>query len=368
MKNPFRWMTHSIFLFLILTSLFCQKQSTDWKGTIAEEDGVIVVKNPKEPVYGQEIFALEEELSIGMDGESFILSMIRDIAVDDDGRIYVLDYKEGNVKIFNKSGEYLHSIGKKGEGPQELAGPIFLWITSLGEVMIEDIGNKAIKLYSFEGELKHSISTAKIPYFGRTAIDSENNIVGMNTVMDPEDPKVEVKKYDFELNLISTIATGPGPNPRKFNPFGGVPWYQVDNDDNIVYSFTENYEIQIINPEGELVRKIIKDYDPVEITEEEKERELKVVRPDFIDIPKFHSAFNRYRLGDDGKIYVQTWKKSEDGSITYYDVFDPEGRFVVEIPLSCDARIWKKGKLYAIEEDEEGFQVVKRYKVNWSIK
>jgi hypothetical protein len=29
-------------------------------------------------------------------------------------------------------------------------------------------------------------------------------------------------------------------------------------------------------------------------------------------------------------------------------------------------RVWKKKKLYTIEEDEEGFQVVKRYKVKWS--
>ena len=28
-------------------------------------------------------------------------------------------------------------------------------------------------------------------------------------------------------------------------------------------------------------------------------------------------------------------------------------------------QVWKKQKLYTIEEDEEGYQVVKRYKVNW---
>ncbi len=30
-------------------------------------------------------------------------------------------------------------------------------------------------------------------------------------------------------------------------------------------------------------------------------------------------------------------------------------------------QVWKKGKLYTIERDEEGYQYVKRYKVNWNI-
>jgi hypothetical protein len=29
--------------------------------------------------------------------------------------------------------------------------------------------------------------------------------------------------------------------------------------------------------------------------------------------------------------------------------------------------LFKKGKLYTIEEDEEGYRVVKRYKVKWNL-
>lgn len=37
-----------------------------------------------------------------------------------------------------------------------------------------------------------------------------------------------------------------------------------------------------------------------------------------------------------------------------------DGVTVVKNPIVC-----KKNRLYAIEEDEEGYQVVKRYKVTW---
>jgi hypothetical protein len=40
-------------------------QKSEWKGTIDEENGVIVVKNPKEPMYGEDAFRIKEDLSIG---------------------------------------------------------------------------------------------------------------------------------------------------------------------------------------------------------------------------------------------------------------------------------------------------------------
>ena len=55
-----------IICFFILVS--CNQKKTDWKGTIEKIDGVAVVNNPKEPMYGEESFVLEEELSIGEEG------------------------------------------------------------------------------------------------------------------------------------------------------------------------------------------------------------------------------------------------------------------------------------------------------------
>jgi hypothetical protein len=37
----------------------------------------------------------------------------------------------------------------------------------------------------------------------------------------------------------------------------------------------------------------------------------------------------------------------------------------VKIPLKTRPYVLKKRKLYTIEEDEEGYQIVKRYKVTW---
>ena len=57
-------------IFLLTLLIFpivikCQKQQVEWKGTIEEVDDIIVMKNPKEPIYTEDVLILEEELSIG---------------------------------------------------------------------------------------------------------------------------------------------------------------------------------------------------------------------------------------------------------------------------------------------------------------
>jgi hypothetical protein len=46
-------------------------------------------------------------------------------------------------------------------------------------------------------------------------------------------------------------------------------------------------------------------------------------------------------------------------------VFDSEGKYIARISLKSRPIVWKNNKLFTIEEDGDGFQFVKRYKVTW---
>lgn len=50
--------------FLIMT-LSCSQQKTEWKGTIQADDGLTIVKNPKESLYGEDVITSEEDLTLG---------------------------------------------------------------------------------------------------------------------------------------------------------------------------------------------------------------------------------------------------------------------------------------------------------------
>ena len=68
-----------------------------------EEDGVKVVKNPGKHLYVEITFNLEEDLSIGREeDENYMFYRAYGIAVDKQGNIYVVDYGNDHIQVYNK--------------------------------------------------------------------------------------------------------------------------------------------------------------------------------------------------------------------------------------------------------------------------
>lgn len=354
----------------IFLNLAYQKQPTKWQGTITEEDGVIVVKNPKEPMYGKNVISLEEELSIGGSGSNkqFRYPHFWFLEVDDKGRIYVLDTDEHLVKIFDCSGEFITKIGDGTQDKVGLESPRYIELTPNNEIVIVNDGDHSLKYLSLEGELIKSLSTIKFPSVMRVQIDSQDNIYAMVFNRDPENPLINLVKLDPNLNIATNIASCPFHSPKKaFNPFLPVFCWRIDRGNNIFYGYPDEYELKVFNSRGKLQKRIIKDYDPVEITEEEIDEVTGHSAPWVkLNIPVYHSAYFGFTLDEKDRIWIHTPEKTDDGKHSFYDVFDSEGKYIAKIPLKARPRVWKNNKLYAIEEDEEGYQILKRYNVNWS--
>ena len=83
--------------------------------------------------------------------------------------------------------------------------------------------------------------------------------------------------------------------------------------------------------------------------------------------PRYFPVFRSISIDQEGRVFAGTYERIETGEdyFYYYDVFDSEGKYIAKVPLRRSPRVWKKNRLYTIEEDEEGYQYVKRYKVNW---
>lgn len=65
MKTKTKIVSVVLFLSIVILFISCGKQKTEWQGTIEKHNGVTVVKNPKDPIHREDVFSLEEELSIG---------------------------------------------------------------------------------------------------------------------------------------------------------------------------------------------------------------------------------------------------------------------------------------------------------------
>jgi hypothetical protein len=345
-----------------------------WKGTIVKEGDVTVVKNPKEPLYKTPVLELKEDLSIGGPDapEEAALDQVRQVLADDAGTLYVLDQRASHVKVFDASGKYLRTIGRKGQGPGELENPMTVSLNErTGELAVHQ-QSRGIAFFRTDGTYLRQLSL-KGMLGGRARLDSRGQIYILEIIMDNENSRYATKKLAPDGSLLATISetptpTGSGNTTRAFIP---VAFYGIDREDRLIYGFPETYEIQIYGPtETKVLRKITRAYDPVAVTEEDKAEERKDVPPGYtreFEFPKHRPAYSRFFLSDLGHIFVQTYEKADGGKLIH-DIFDAEGRFIGRLPLKPSGVGILKGKYYALEEDAEGYRYVKRYAVTWKVK
>ncbi len=334
---------------------------TEWKGTIKEEKGVTVIKNPKEPLYSDDILELEEELSIGEaeGAQEYMFSRITGIEVDDEENIYVVDIQGNQIREFNKNGGFLRTIGREGQGPSEFQQITNIQITPENELMVHDRYTSRLTFFSLDGDYLRTV-LLKGPMASVVKVNSMGNyLVKTYDFASPYRFATELKVYSHDLELIRTIAKDKYWNDLPFQPRMAAKFLPSDL---IICGFRESYSFQILDSEGKTVRKVSKNYVPIEISKEEKKKRK---LPQSNELPRYFPAFQDFSVDDENRIFVQTWEKTENEEGYYFDVFDSEGKYIAKIALKFPPEVWKKNKLYTIEEDEEGFQMVKRYKVTW---
>lgn len=356
-------------VFFISSLVFSSSpQTEDIKTKIV--NGVPTVYNPKVPESLQQI-VLKEDLVISGENETreYALSDIRSVQVDEEENIYVLDLKDIRVKVFDKNGKGIRIFGRKGQGSGELQLPYRMYLISGKELMFYDISNRRISYFSLDGKCLREISTRN-QMFDRTITDSKGYIIGYFFI--PGDMyRHELKKFDPKLNPVMTLVTiEEKRTPYVIEMLDTTLQFRLMENDNIVWSHPSTYELYIVSPEGKTLRKIVKAYDPVKITEKERKEmiESRTVPPEYkISVPEYYNPLYYFLCDDDGRIYVRTYERDSKGGF-YYDVFDSEGRYIAKFSLPGDELIFvaKKDEMYAVVSKRRNvFTSVKRYSVEW---
>ena len=374
-KSPFLvFPGFSICVAVFLSLLSLPLSAAGQKIEIKNENGVVVVRNPKKPVPqpgGPSKLVLTEDLVIGREQTpaGYVFADLRSVGVDDQENIRALDWEDDKVRVFDKTGQLISAFGKKGQGPGELESPSRMIVTPDGIGVILD--RNKLTFYSRDGRCLKELSTGLARMF-RFKIDSKGNIYADKMVYE-EKMTLSLIKYDPALNPVATLAEVEEPvKPGAFNAFTILLFCHVTGDDRLVWMANSKYEFFVLNPEGKLIRKIIKDYEPLKVTDADKKR---ILEEDYGDAPfrnqiVFPGAHPPvfFFIGDaEGRLYAQTYEPAGKGGL-WHDVFDPEGRCITRfsLPRGETAFIVKKNKLYVlIQENEEGIPLVKRYALEW---
>ena len=361
-------------LLLLLFPLPSQARSqANWKGTIIKEGDVTVVRNLRNPIYETPILELKEDLSLGGPDArgDCAFGRIGDFVVDDSGSIYVLDQQDSHIKAFDKDGRFVRTIGRRGQGPGEFESPVTLSFNRTTNELAVCQHSRRMSFFKPDGTFLRDLSFRGMwALSGR--VDSRGNITITERVIDDQNARDITKKLGPDATVITELADSPAPasskSTRKILVFQPASSFQLDQTDNVVYGFPRTYEILFFgSADAKLFKRITRDYDFVAVTAEEKKEMESQIPPGSgyeCVFPKHHSAYERFFLSDLGHIFVQTLERTPDGKVLH-DVFDAAGRFICRIPLKSSGVTILKGKYYALEEDEDGLQYVKRYAVTW---
>jgi hypothetical protein len=366
--------------FALMLSLF----SVAGAQTVKTIDGVKIIQNKKKPNPPKGIptkMTLELKSVIGeSEDPDKAFSQLSSFVVDDGGTIYALDFKEQKIKIFEGSGEYLCAFGEKGQGPGELQMPAGIFLAPDNRLAVNDAQARKIVYFTKQGKYIEHKSYATKFQLTTLQMDSLGNFVGRELKLEGQEMFFEIVKLDPEMNTVFSLDKIAFPIPlpgsgTKINMMDMISIYQVDPNGNIYYGRNKNFEINVYTPDGQQVKSIRKDFQPQKITEKDKEEILsrldsfQVAAPvnlrDMFEFPNLFPPFQLFTLDEAGRIIVRTWEKGKEEDSFVHNVFDSEGRFIAQFTSKITVSLWKDGMAYAIDENDEGFNVIKKYAVRW---
>jgi hypothetical protein len=367
------------------------------KGELPErimEDGVEVVLNRIEPytIEGTPgILSLQQEFTIDTERDEIAGLGLTDIGnsfdIDSQGNIYLNGYEnaDGTIFKFDKEGSFVRSFGRKGQGPGEIQGrnlaSLFISVGRDDNIAVSDFGNKLV-VFDSEGQL---IDEKKIDPDTISIVPLSNgNLLSYIRVMEAggdfinQNPLTLTNRED---EVIKELDKQMVPNPiigKKLKASYHILSWSIGSG-KIFTGFQERgYEISVFDFEGNLLRKIKKEFQPIPIPEEYKTTFMEQFSaPIFDDIrsriyfpdamPPFHSFF----ADDEGRLFVMTYEEGGDPSESVYDVFDPDGVCIGRTffkTLHDEGGVYakmKSGRLFSLHEKESGYKELVVSKTVW---
>jgi hypothetical protein len=372
MRKPGVW--GLLLLGLLLAFFLVSACSRGEKIEIKKENGVTAVYNPKKPAPPRgvpSILSLKEELVLGKTGnEETMLLNPRAVEVDQTGNIYVIDGKAVQIKVYDSQGNFVRAIGRRGQGPGEFQSPRSFCLTPQQSLAVCDSLSRQVVIFGLDGQFIRALPD-KTRSFMDVRVNAKGDIIATQMVVG-EEAREELVWFDSELKPLLTVASVQMAKYPVFNPFLPYIYFGLTADGDVLWGKTTEYVFNVVNAEGKTVRKIVKNYDPEILTQEDKDKKIKETfgeegAPSGVTIEwsKYFPAFQDFVMDERGWLYVRPYTKEKVEKGVIYDVFDADGRYVARVVLPERAMAIKYGKLYAIEEDAEGMRLVKRYALEW---
>ena len=180
------------------------------------------------------------------------LNQPSDVAVSKDGRIYVVNGVNNQIRIFNNDGKFVSAFGTEGAANGEFRNPLGIDIDKSGNVFVADSGNHRIQKFDSKGQFLAEIT---LPSKSNHPADPTDVAVDDSRqrcyIADNDNHSILV--YDLDSLKLTQTYGGPGTDKGAFRyPF----LMALDKQKKLYIVDVINTRVQVLDPGGRVVAVI----------------------------------------------------------------------------------------------------------------
>jgi DNA-binding beta-propeller fold protein YncE len=171
------------------------------------------------------------------------------LAVSDDGnRLYVSDYAQLAVFVFDFASKKFTKIGKQAP----LARPMGIALDADENLYVAEQEKKGISVFNREGELLRFITDPSIEKPAGVAIDRQRGRIYLADSAHTKSEVHTVKIFDLQGHLTGMLGKGKGAGAGQFQ----FPTYvAVDKQGNVYVTDTLNSRVQVFDADGQYLKR-----------------------------------------------------------------------------------------------------------------
>jgi len=295
----------------------------------------------------QSSIKLREVLSIGnKPGVEFL--EIFDVCTDYEGNIYVSDKLEYAIKKFDRDGNLINKVGKRGQGPGEFrVGPG--QIACAGDIIaVVDFTTSIIHLFTKDLKFIKAVSTPSAVI--DVTSDENNNIYAVYVNFWGSKLSTEVAVFSKNGDKIKTIKTGEGFS----NAFEGFVTISSLHDYLVLCYYVLNKVLLLDRVSGKLIKEFSVDVLP-------KKSKFKKIEGVEIEVPEENMFLDIATDSSKERVLLLGGGYSGNPGRDIY-ILDKNGKLIQTITLPEKTKfihLDNEGYLYTSEKD---YTVLKKFK------
>ena len=330
-------------------------------------------------------FYLEPEFSIDFERDDIAETGLTSpgyFDIDSNGNIYFASSSNqiNCLYKFDKEGNFIKSFGRKGQGPGEIQITRLFGIDNEDRLIVQDHNNRKVLFFETDGSLIKETRFGKkfdamypLPNGNYIVYWSNRRMAGFEAGGDYY--PVGFSLCNSELEEIKILDIYKMPTPKigyKGTNFNRIFFWIISNGKIYIGNEDRGYEILQYDFEGNLLKKIRKEFAPLVVTSDyiERTKEYFARAKRKVWFPKHWPPFSAFFTDDEGRIFVKTYEKGADESEYIFDIFNTEGKFIGRKSLNIYSGQFVHAKVirnhfYCIKEKDNGYKELVVYKMRW---